>query len=1782
MRSANASKRNPLLAAAALLVASLIGVHGLTLGAPNAGEQAIEQLRLAVPTSLPGQSATLLPDGRWLLLGGIGTEQRPTQAGMLVTGATGDTTVVQVEMSVARSGHTATLLPNGAVLIVGGVGEDGRVMAASETFDLDSLSFAPAPGIELLPRAFHTTTLLTDGRLLIAGGIGANGTVLDDAEILDPLDDRVERFNARLETARYGHLATLLPSAPVLVWGGLNQKHQALQSGELFDPESRRFSSLDTYNATLLPQAGDQLASPAVAAMIPSHGATDVPVDQIISVRFSKPMRVETLNAQSVTLFGPTGTVAVDVVPTEGGLLVFVTPTEELLPGSSYTLFIRSATDTDAVSLPFTASGFSTAALGATVPIPPPTAASTTPARVGAPAGATQPGATVSAQTGNATTSSTLGTQTSQPNAARGKPGEITTTTPSTSDPDEEWTPGPTEYQTGNWITNRRIPAFAGMPKPEGLLRKSASTVTALSGLVLKLNDKPLPGVTLRIGQRTAQTSADGTFLIEDLAPGEQTLVIDATTAGPGYGYFETLVDVAPGMTTTLPYSIWIPRLDRKNAVRIPSPTLSEVVLTTPKMPGFAVVIPPGVVIRDRAGKIVTELSITPIPIDRTPFPLPIIFEFDTFYTIQPAGAVLQSLDGTPVKARVIYPNYANVAAGTRMLFWNHDPTGRGWHIYGEGQVSDDAQAIVPAANVGIYQFSGFMVSAPGTKPPSFCPCGAPGGDSGPGGSGDPGSPGVPFAGDPVNLATGQFIHAHTDLVVNDIVPLRLRRTYISNDAGGDARPFGWNMSPGMDYLLYNPNPTGPTGPVTHLYLTTPDGASIDLLCVQGCSQTQYGIFEGQTLGYFYKATMVVNTGGFYPLEWILTTKDGAKYVFYNNGGKIKYISDRYGNTTQFLRTPFLIGNLTTVVSPNGKSIELLYTGNLVTAARDNSGRTWTYTYNGRRMISATDPMGGTWQYTYDSYVNDWPNMLTVQDPRGNTIVTNEYDFTRVKKQTYADGSTTSFAWTLNPDATIQQVDVTDRRGNVRRVSFNPIYRISSDTFALGKPESQTTTLVRDPTTNLLLSETDPLGRVTSYTYDAKGNTLNQTRLAGTSSAITASYTYEPTFNQLATVTDPLGHVTTLSRDNQGNVTQVTDANNNTKTMTFNSAGQVVSMTDSLSNLTSFGYAGGVLTSITDPLGRTTAMSLDTVGRVVSTKDAQGNAVQTDYDPLDRITRVTDPLGNTSQFLYDTNGNLLSYIDPRGNSTVYTYDLMNRVSSKKDAILNLESYTYDIGSMLTRVTDRKGQVSGMAYDALNRRISIGFGASANNPGNFDSTISYVFDAGNRLAQIVDSQSGTITRSYDGLDRLGQEQGPQGIVSYTYDAAGRRASMTVTGQSAVTYSYDYGNRLIQIQEGSQSVGFTYDVANRRTQTSLPNGVTINYSYDGASQIASIVYKKGAATIGDLSHSYDASGHRVSVSGGFAKVNLPSSIVAAAYNANNQLAQWGPQALAYDLNGNLLGDGINTYIWNSRNQLQQIKQGTIVVAQYQYDANGRRMQKTTPGGTTQYLYDGRIFIQELAGDGSVTSNIIAGVDTDELYTRTRGGNTYSFLTDHLGSIVAETDSTGTLQTNYAYEPYGQTSQTGPTSDNSQRFTGREQDMADLYYHRARYYASSRGQFIAEEPRWVFAEPNRYAYARESPSMYIDADGNSAVLPIVVCGISGAGGWYLYNEIKKLRCKLKNGLDPGAIGDLAEDLMRLGAGGAAAAILFKKFPIGSVCAVGGFFLARHFDDKGIDCCD
>ncbi len=270
--------------------------------------------------------------------------------------------------------------------------------------------------------------------------------------------------------------------------------------------------------------------------------------------------------------------------------------------------------------------------------------------------------------------------------------------------------------------------------------------------------------------------------------------------------------------------------------------------------------------------------------------------------------------------------------------------------------------------------------------------------------------------------------------------------------------------------------------------------------------------------------------------------------------------------------------------------------------------------------------------------------------------------------------------------------------------------------------------------------------------------------------------------------------------------------------------------------------------------------------------------------------------------------------------------------------------------------------------------------------------------------------------------------------------------------------------------------------------------MTYAYNAASELTTVTYKKGTTTLGSLTYAYDGAGNRLKTGGTFARTNVSPALASASYNANNQQTAFGATTETYDLNGNLAtttdAGGTTMYTWNDRNQLTSIS-GPSLTASFTYDSFGRRTGQTINGTTTNFLYDGLNPVQEKNG-ATVTANLLTGLGIDEFFTRTEGGVARSLLPDALGSTVALGDGTGTLQTQYTYEPFGLTTQTGAASTSSYKYTGREDDGTGLYYYRARYYQPRLQRFVSEDPIGFAGGVNKYVYTLNQPTRFTDPRG------------------------------------------------------------------------------------------
>ncbi len=1629
------------------------------------------------------ESAALLSSGKWLVMA-------PSGLAALLDPATWQRVSLPARSAVPRSGATLTLLPTGQVLIFGGTDASGRSVSNPEIFDPASESFRQILIPDLKPRSGHTATVLTSGEVLIAGG-----TPSGDAFLWNPRTNAVRQSSDSMLLPRGGHTATLLSTSPVLLSGGRALDGNPNEVNEIYEPSKDSFLPFDLAASGQVPEPATLSAPPVVAGSVPANRMRNVSIDAWPAVRFSRPLDVKTLNTSTVTLFGPIGAEPIRVTPVEAGRLAFVAPTRQLQPDSEYTLFVRGAAAMDGTQLPFTAIGFHTDVASG-----------------------------------------------SRSGSVAQKTRDLSSVVRTFPERYSVWQPTADNFYR-SWTIGKVLPANARHPS----LPKGAIGATALAGQVLLQDGSPLSNVSVRIGNVQASTNSAGTFLLSGIPAGHNVLVVDgrsANTAEASFGEFVIGVDARRGLTTELGYPIWMPVIDTANAVDISSPAEQELVVTTPRVPGLELHIPKGAVLRDADGKIVTRVSITPLPVDRPPFPTP---DTPGYFTIQPGGAYLETVKGSNKRPgmRLFYPNTRGLPNGAKVDFMSYDPTGRGWFAYGKGTVNNQTNEVEPDSNVSMYGFAGAMYILPGPASPPGCsagtctpptgsqPPGSTGKDGnckgGSGGGADPAdgctsSENNPSGctGDPVDCATGLFLYRKADLYLPDVIPINITRQYNSGDSS--ARNFGKGMTHPYHMWLYDPTAIGSSpGTLQTVYLVQASGSMIEfdrtsagtglsgaVLSSTSTPTTAYTAtitYDGQNLNLKYKTgyTYQFSTLPGMPLQAIIAP----------SGQKLTIDVD-------FSKTDRPVLGIT---SPHGRSVSFTYdpaSTNRIASITDNAGRTVSYRYDSSgRLDQVTYPEthnGNPISETYSYEVAPSTQMTSVTNGNGHSVIQNQYTGGRVSLQTRADSGTYQYVYQADASGNITQTTVTDPRGYVQRMSFSSGYLIQ-DVKALGTPIQQTTSYTRDAAKGYRVADmVDPRSRTTHYNYDSLGNLSSVTQLYGTASAVTTSYTYDSRFSTVRTVTDPLNRVTTFNYDAAGNLIEVVDPLLHLTKLDYYPDSLLKSVTDPLGagHTTSFSYTGASLSSVTDAIGRTTTLTPDAVGRVLSVVDPAGSRTSYQYDQLDRVKVVSDALNQSTTIGYDAVGNVLSVLDARQiAATNFAYTATELPASRTNPLGATETYdTYDKSFNLTQSTDRKGQKRKYVYDELDRLTKVQFAVPAT--GKPPIELTYTWDNGNRLTQISQAikapgllgQTTTtaITRAYDELDRLLSETTPAGTVSYTYYANGLRKTMTTPVQGTLNYCYDAANRLTTIMTGSNcaspsgvQAAYGYDNANRRTSLTLANGVITSYGYDNANQLTSLTYSKGGSTLGTLTYGYDAVGRRTRVGGSLARTGLPAAITSASYNANNQLTAWNGANLIYDANGNLTSDGTHTYVWNERDQLAVIDPNSVRVGltrkdayRFGYDALNRRSSKSLAEGTpTNYLYDGLNKVQEYSGT-TAAATYTTGLGIDETYTRADSTGTVNLIADGLGSTNSLTSNAGAIQTSYTYEPYGETSQTGTASNNDVQYTGRENDGSGLYYYRARYYSPGLKRFIAEDPIGLGGGANIYAYVGGDPISYIDPTG------------------------------------------------------------------------------------------
>lgn len=359
-----------------------------------------------------------------------------------------------------------------------------------------------------------------------------------------------------------------------------------------------------------------------------------------------------------------------------------------------------------------------------------------------------------------------------------------------------------------------------------------------------------------------------------------------------------------------------------------------------------------------------------------------------------------------------------------------------------------------------------------------------------------------------------------------------------------------------------------------------------------------------------------------------------------------------------------------------------------------------------------------------------------------------------------------------------------------------------------------------------LIEQTDPMGRIEQFQYDACGNRILHKHPSGRT---VATFRFDHS-NRL------------IASQQKGDDNIILN-----EEYTYDGKHRLISEKKALGYYATLHYdAFGNLSRKSFPsVGDSYSFVSDSFGRPISQTDPNGAATQTSYNAYGDPTCIVHPDGGVEEFVYYLNGRLKTHIDPEGLETSYTYNVYGCATSKtlssKGEVFSQETALYD-GSRILAKIDPEGNRTTYGYDPSGRLISTEFA------GIFTE---YAYDPLSRLAVQKTEGISTIKR-YDLLDRLVEElqegAGNTHRMLIEYDSAGQKKAeirFVDSREAKDRWIYDSLGRCIEhIDPLGSSTKTIYENVPVLTETTIdPLDLRTVKKYDALNRLISVEMSKG---------------------------------------------------------------------------------------------------------------------------------------------------------------------------------------------------------------------------------------------------------------------------------------------------------------------------------------------------
>ncbi|MCL2724868.1 MAG: DUF6531 domain-containing protein [Polyangiaceae bacterium] len=808
------------------------------------------------------------------------------------------------------------------------------------------------------------------------------------------------------------------------------------------------------------------------------------------------------------------------------------------------------------------------------------------------------------------------------------------------------------------------------------------------------------------------------------------------------------------------------------------------------------------------------------------------------------------------------------------------------------------------------------------------------------------------------------------------------------------------------------------------------------------------------------------------------------------------------------------------------------YEEHLLIKEIDRDGITFYFEYDGRDCFARCVRTWGNDKKGQDSLffreiIYDLRNRRTfVEDTAGKTTIYEMNAGNAVTKITDPHGASTTYEY---DDLSLRKTSETDALGHVTRFEYDDRGNETKRTLANGAVYT-----MKYNADNQIVGMADPVGLERSWRYDEQG------RLTDTWDT-TGGWVHLEYDGLYATkVQRPDGQWVKLERDAFGAVTKITQPDGAVEQRWYDQHGQLVKVRDGGGRVwrVMYDFEGRPI-AYTYPDGSYRRLVYSGEGDILEqrtpTEDVEftyrgyhqvasrkvhrsDQKVRFVYDGEDRLIGVTNEAGERYHYVLDACGRVKEEISfeglkrsylrdelgrvtmafaPDGNATRFEYDVLGNVTRAKYSEEEEETFTYDEIGRLKTATNASGTVRfsrklaqrvvverfnrdwfGTRYDAMGRPQYVVSSrghvqrAMRTPTGDLRTLTTWERNVGDHLHP---SWRAKIDRDAAGLET--KRSMPGGITSsWKRDVMGRPTLQTIAQKGDTTdwteYEWTGIDRLTGQSDPSSSVKYTHDVQGRLA-------ASVQYGTDDSR----VERWRNPGPRGELYHTKERDGR--------------------IYGKGGVLMQSGPLSFTYDKNGNLekkeASDGRTwTYAWSASGRLKSVATPDGKKVEFEYDALGRRIRKTSEAGTTRWLWNGNVPVHEWreGEDGAATTWVFEPDTFRPVAKLTSDGQRHSVITDYLGTPREMRDEAGELAWKAQLDIYGvATVGEGQKEDCPWRWQGQYEDVeTGLYYNRFRYYDPSRGDYISQDPIGLLGYTpgsTLYAYTKD-PNTWIDPFG------------------------------------------------------------------------------------------